>query len=643
MPARAIDKIILIGLLGLLFLVPFFSGGAEEEIIYSSQFLILLLLALLVAKFLREGEIRWRRTSLDLPLLLLAGWSLLSTFFSVYRYVSLSDWGLMICQILTFYLVLSRIEKDNEIALFIFLLIALASSQAWYSYYQRGRGIVRVPGTFFNPNFLAGYLVIGISLSLSLLFNFRLLLKGKVVLILVTGFMLGSLFLTASRAGGLIFLVALIVLTAGSYFRGKKKGALVLLLILVLFFLVPNPFMQRLLEGTKGDVYAYKRFPIWLSSWKMIVDRSWGWGLGSYDYVFDAYNFPVEGTLARFGKRSSMAHNEYLQIGAELGIPGLLLFLALIFIFARDAFQTWKKSTPGFSSAVQLGILSSLVAVFVHSFLDFNLHIPAIGYTVSVLGAIGLRQSERVREVRIRFSVKKIYYILLVIITLVIGMVMVRPMLASRLLVRGEGAFQQGKMEEAVKIYRQAISWNSLNSIYHANLGLVYWAQYLSRGNLNQATSAIRELEEAINLNPRVGGYYQQLGIFYYQIYRRISHPQLLEKAISLRQTVLRYQPYQPFIRLDLARIYYENNYQQQARQELEKLVNIEPNYLAAHYYLGVIYQEMGELEVAKKQYLQAHEILEKNLVPVTQYEKKLLEFDSRQLYDKLNFVKPKN
>jgi tetratricopeptide (TPR) repeat protein len=270
--------------------------------------------------------------------------------------------------------------------------------------------------------------------------------------------------------------------------------------------------------------------------------------------------------------------------------------------------------------------------------MDFNLHIPAIGYTVSILGAMAICQSGKVREVRIRIPVKKYYYAILVILTLVTGIIMARPILASRLLVRGEQTFQQGRLEETERYYERAIKWNSLNSIYHANLGTVYWAQYSLSGKLPLATSAMRETEEAIALSPRIGGYYQQLGSFYYHIYRHhLPHPELLEKAISLYQSALRYQPYQPFCRLELARLYYENNYGEQAREELEKLVIMEPNYVAAHYYLGVLYQEIGRQEEAKRYFLQAEQILEKRLRPVTEYEKKLLEFDSQQLYDKLN------
>lgn len=60
-------------------------------------------------------------------------------------------------------------------------------------------------------------------------------------------------------------------------------------------------------------------------------------------------NFPsVLGQDISLAKAGSSAHNLYLQIGAELGIPALLIALALLWIIFKRAFDIFKKSSVPF-------------------------------------------------------------------------------------------------------------------------------------------------------------------------------------------------------------------------------------------------------------------------------------------------------
>jgi O-antigen ligase len=70
------------------------------------------------------------------------------------------------------------------------------------------------------------------------------------------------------------------------------------------------------------------------------------------------------------------AHNEYLQVLAETGIPGLALALA------AAAAVLWRARGDQW-------LLAALLALLLHCFVDFDLQIPALAVLASALAALG--------------------------------------------------------------------------------------------------------------------------------------------------------------------------------------------------------------------------------------------------------------
>lgn len=133
------------------------------------------------------------------------------------------------------------------------------------------------------------------------------------------------------------------------------------------------------------------------ATWEMAQDRLLtGWGAGSFRYYFPVYerNYSI---WYQTNNRWEYAHNDYLQILAELGLIGLLTVAAgtacWLFKLVRHGAHTRPHS---------LVLVAGLLLLMVHAWVDLPLYCPAILLTWCVLWVIAARWAEfednRVRD-----------------------------------------------------------------------------------------------------------------------------------------------------------------------------------------------------------------------------------------------------
>ena len=102
----------------------------------------------------------------------------------------------------------------------------------------------------------------------------------------------------------------------------------------------------------------------------------------------------------------NQAPNDYLQLLVETGLAGFSIavwFLLLVFRQPSGKLKNWTETASG---AMTVAALLGCIGILVHSFLDFNLQIPANAALFYVLCAIAaskpLQESQRRRVVRRR-------------------------------------------------------------------------------------------------------------------------------------------------------------------------------------------------------------------------------------------------
>jgi O-antigen ligase len=194
-------------------------------------------------------------------------------------------------------------------------------------------------------------------------------------------------------AGFTMLIVALVrnetVRDGDPWRRGWRWGAPILVPFAMIVLLPTRTLILRFADtASTQEASMHDRVEIWHDTLKLIGAYKWtGCGLGAYGHCFYPYQTAVPVRTVDF------AHNDYLQILAELGIPGGLLAAVLVgwIVMRTLAVVLWNRAARNWELAV--GLMASLVTLAVHSLADFNLYIPANALVFAWLSGVAVSPS----------------------------------------------------------------------------------------------------------------------------------------------------------------------------------------------------------------------------------------------------------
>jgi O-antigen ligase len=231
----------------------------------------------------------------------------------------------------------------------------------------------------------------------------------KIAVAGIAALMAGSIFLSGSRGGMVAFAAQMVVLGVflvrkreGSWKQPLMLGGFLAVVIVFLVWMGGNELTQRLISihsEAREEISGGIRLTIDRDCLRMFIKRPFlGWGLGAFPIVYPEFRSFYTTFFV------NQAHNDYLQLLVETGVAGFSIavwFLVLVFRQAASKLKNWTETASG---ALTVAALLGCVGILVHSFLDFNLQIPANAALFYVLCAIAasapLQESQRRRVVR---------------------------------------------------------------------------------------------------------------------------------------------------------------------------------------------------------------------------------------------------
>ncbi len=396
-PARvsAPDSVVLYGLFGLLMFGPLAFGAVEPWSIFILEAGAALLLVLWMVRQAMFGELPLIGNPLFAPMLLFAfgvGLQLL-TGRTAYRYETFSA-GLLYCAygILCF-LVVQVLRRTSQVRavtvaftvygffLASFALLQGLSSTTRLYWLRTPRNGGWIYGPYVNHNHYAGLMEMLVPIPLVFFLTRSARGPRKIMAGLAAALMASTIFLSGSRGGMLAFVFQICLLAVIVAGRRKSRG----LTLTLAAFLIAGVGLVLWLGGgelanrlatlhaeTRTELSGGTRLDIDRDALRMFTLKPvLGWGLGVFPDVYPQFrsfhtNFFI-----------NEAHNDYLQLLVEtggLGFAAMLWFVWALYRHASRKLQSWSEDTNG---AVGLAAMLAVTGILVHSFVDFNLQIPA--------------------------------------------------------------------------------------------------------------------------------------------------------------------------------------------------------------------------------------------------------------------------
>lgn len=298
-----------------------------------------------------------------------------------------------------FLAVVNNLHRQEHVQIIALTLIFLAMAIAFYALYQYFTGTNRVwgfvspyknraSGTYISPNHLAGFLEMILPLGLAFTLTSRLKAPMRILAGYASLVILAGIAVTVSRGAWISTTLTIIVFFLVLLFHKKHRlPAIIVLSVLAVgaILIIPKAMTLRLRFDrmlASHELNQNLRYSLWEPAWQMWRENPvWGVGPGHFDSLFRAYR-PEDVQL-----QPDWVHNDYLNTLTDWGVTGTLIVLAAWVLLAIGAAQTFHAVRPQSSDlslaggsnkfAFTLGAALGLLAILFHSFVDFNMHIPA--------------------------------------------------------------------------------------------------------------------------------------------------------------------------------------------------------------------------------------------------------------------------
>jgi putative inorganic carbon (HCO3(-)) transporter len=203
------------------------------------------------------------------------------------------------------------------------------------------------------PGWLSAVLsliLIGLALLMSLALMFLFSRAAQVSFLLI----MSLLFVLLAWKHRWLFVIALVVVLAGGWFLASSEE----------YRLRVQQFVLTISGETTGGSTAVESFSgrteVWERAYYTVRDFPiTGVGMNNFPEVMLAYYPPVG---FRNATDITHAHNQLLLIGTDLGIPGMVAYIALMLGMGTMLWQSWRRTSKRPEKILAIGFAASLLA-----------------------------------------------------------------------------------------------------------------------------------------------------------------------------------------------------------------------------------------------------------------------------------------
>ena len=382
-----LELVLVLGLCALLFFAVLAFGAVDEWSTFTLEAGSAALFLIWAGKQLMSKEVQLSKNPLYLPALLFFGLILAQTVLrrTAYGYVTKYEALQYVSYGIVMLVAAECVRGENARKIFALVMVVFGALYAFFALAQElmPNGKIfwlhspqfhgSIYGSYVNHDHYAGLMemLVPIPLVLSMGQLFR---GGQRALIGFCAVLMAStIFLSGSRGGMIAFALEIVLFGALTLVQRRNPGVaigLVTVCILILAFLVfvgRGQVLSRL-----GDLGPGIRLNITKDCLRMFLHRPvLGWGLGAFPTVYPSYRSFYTNLFV------NEAHNDYAQLLVETGLLGFGLMVWFLIRLYRRGLPTSRRWEFKWDGALSLAALLGCTGILFHSFVDFNLQIPA--------------------------------------------------------------------------------------------------------------------------------------------------------------------------------------------------------------------------------------------------------------------------
>jgi O-antigen ligase len=295
----------------------------------------------------------------------------------------------------------------------------LFSAKAEYRIFYTEVSHTRMIGSFVYHNSMAGYLCMCLSMGVGLMLArlsgstsrhitwkaklvgvLKFVLSAKMRLRLLLVVMVIGLVLTHSRMGNAAFFTAMLVVGLTGMMLARKTAPQTIALISSLVIIdvlvvgtwvglekVVERIQETEIRTADGGLSESVEARTEAARTALAIVRDFavvGSGGGSFYNVFLSYRTPQYAYAY-----VDHTHNDFVEIACDYGLTGLTLLGLVVGLTLWKTVWVLSKRRATLPRGIAFGVTMSIVALLVHSMVDFNLQIPANALTMVVILAMG--------------------------------------------------------------------------------------------------------------------------------------------------------------------------------------------------------------------------------------------------------------
>jgi O-antigen ligase len=409
---RILQRVLVLGLCALLIFAVLWFGAVEERSTFAFEAGAAALFLLWAANQLVCGQLKLSMNPLYPPTFLFFGLVLSQIVLrrSAYGYVTKYETLQYVSYGIVLLVAAECVREEHTRRLFAQVMGIFGGLYAFFALLQQLRpngkiywvhsphftsGLIY--GSYVNHNHYAGLMEMLVPIPLVLSMGHIFTAEKRALVGFCAVLMAATIFLSGSRGGMLAFVLETILFAALAFEKKRSlrvalgSTALCLSVLALLIFVGKGQVLGRL-----GDLAPGIRWDITKDCFRMFTHRPvLGWGLGTFPTIYPRYRSFYTNLFI------NEAHNDYAQLLVETGLLGFGLMLWFLVRLYQFGFPTSRRWESQWDAAVPLAALLGCTGILLHSFVDFNLQIPANAALFYVLcGVAASRPSTESRKRR---------------------------------------------------------------------------------------------------------------------------------------------------------------------------------------------------------------------------------------------------